>query len=76
MKTRKDSTLTRATDISMENEGWRPIWIDVKPIDNETLILKDIEKHVDIPLQSVQFVAYVFFEACRIRDCFKATGDD
>ena len=24
VKTRKDSTLTRATDVIMENEGWRP----------------------------------------------------
>jgi hypothetical protein len=71
VKTRKDSTLTRATDVIMENEGWRPIWMDVKPIDNEALILKDTEKHVDIPLQSVQFVAYVFCEACRIRDYLK-----
>ena len=44
VKTRKDSTLTRATDVIMENEGWRPMWMDVKPIDNEALILKDIEK--------------------------------
>ena len=45
--------------------------MDVKPIDNEALILKDTEKHVDIPLQSVRFVAYAFFEACRIRDFLK-----
>ena len=45
--------------------------MDVKPIDNEALILKDTEKHVDIPLQSAQFVAYVFCEACRIRDFLK-----
>ena len=44
-KTRKDSALTSATDVIMENEGWRPIWMDVKPIDIEALILKDIEKH-------------------------------
>jgi len=48
VKTRKDSTLTRSTDVIKENEGWRPIWMDVKPvnIENEALILKDIEKHV------------------------------
>ena len=61
VKTEKDSTLTRATDVIMENEGWRPIWMDVKPIDNEALILKDLEKHVDRPLLLVQLVVYVFF---------------
>jgi len=61
VKTEKDSTLTRATDVIMENEGWRPIWMDVKPIDNEALILKDLEKHVAIPLQLLQFVVYVLF---------------
>ena len=36
----------------------------------------DLLKDVDILLQSVHFVAYVFFEACSIRDFEATCGED